>query len=564
MVDTVIVALPEADDYVNRISSQKAPHLTLMYLGEEFDMNNLEPVVRYLKHIAETSLYRFGLSVDRRAPLGEKQADVLFFEDGWQTKKLKETIGYLLADDHIALAYNQQKKKFPKWVPHLTLGYPDEPAKKDERDYPGIHWVNFDRIAIWTGDSEGPEFRLKSHDPIVDEAAWSDELAMRDSTDLGSSFAEYFFNEDILAHYGVKGMRWGIRRDPVTGIRPIAQTLNDDAFGRLAQKSINRHNAAVRKRNQKASAKTLAVKDAKYEQQFKGTAGWVRVNNAVADKINPRLGPMNAAHQKKYGDVDLTDPKNKAARDAYFSAYKQELQKALDETVDFFGANASETKRIQLDVVGDGFESTWRASFKNIKHAEGDISILITPTFDVRGWIVGQEFKIVVDEAITHSEEFAEFVLGEEFDELMHYGVKGMRWGVRKADRVPTGVALTTRPGRKVKAKGGKFEAPSEDAKKAATLKQKAKGSSTDSLSNQELKQMIERMQLEANYQRLTQQKSGSELVKKLFLDPKYRNRQVEGLSELTMPVRKTARAVNLARRVGDDISRMNLSGIGR
>lgn len=370
MVDTVIVALPREDDRVNRIASG-TPHLTLMYLGEEFDMDNLESVTRYLKHIAETSLHRFGLSVDRRGTLGDKDADVLFFEDGWQTENLKDVIGYLLADDHLSVAYNQQRKKFPKWVPHLTLGYPDKPAKKPQDDDDGRIWyVDFDRIAIWTGDSEGPEFLLKKH-------SYSDELAM---------------SEDDVKH---------------------AETLDD-------------------------------------------------------------------------------------------------VYETIEENLD------------------------------------------------------DENLKIVVSEELLHSEEFTAFIESEDFEDLKHYGVKGMRWGIRKSDRVPTGVALTTQPGRKVKAKGGKFEAPSEDAKRTAIQKQKAKSSSTDSLSNTELKQMIERMQLEANYKRLAQQESGAELIKKLLLDPKYRNRQVESISELSMPVRKGAGMGIAGATIGRSIRKTDLSKIGR
>ena len=85
---------------------------------------------------------------------------------------------------------------------------------------------------------------------------------------------------------------------------------------------------------------------------------------------------------------------------------------------------------------------------------------------------------------------------------LVHVGVKGMKWGVRK-DRTATPVTTTAKPGGKVKAKGGKYQPAAADAvEKAATL-QKARKSTTDSLSTQELQTLVNRMNLEQQYSRL-------------------------------------------------------------
>lgn len=337
MVDTVvIVALPAEDDYVNKISSEKKPHLTLMYLGENLDMDRLPEVVQYIQHVAKTSMHRFGLSVDRRGTLGDKGADVLFFEDGWQTREIKEIQGYLRADPNISVAYDLSKK-FPKWIPHLTLGYPETPANPDTRDYPGLHHVTFDRLALWVGDSEGPEFRLESYDYSVGELAMSDGLV-----EMGASFAEAFFDEDALEHYGKLGMKWGVR-----------------------------------------------------------------------------------------------------------------------------------------------------------------------------------------------------------------------------STKSPTGVQLQAKPGSRVKAKGGANMDASEDAKRTATQKQVAKKSSTDALSNDELKQLVERMNLEASYERLAAQSRGNNIVRKMFSEPKYRNQQIEGLERLTKPAKRGAVAALTVAGVRKAIKKTDLSGIG-
>lgn len=66
---------------------------------------------------------------------------------------------------------------------------------------------------------------------------------------------------------------------------------------------------------------------------------------------------------------------------------------------------------------------------------------------------------------------------------LAHFGVKGMKWGVRKSDRSTS---------------------QSSDSKRASALK----GKSRDSLSNSELKELTTRLQLEQQYDQLTSKPS--------------------------------------------------------
>ena len=204
MSDMAIVAIPKQDDHVWKISSEKVPHLTLLYLGDnEVSAETTLHILQFVEHVAKTTLHRFGLSVDRRGTLGDKQADVLFFRKDW-TEDLVRAREYLLADAEIARLH-RTTTQYPEWKPHLTLGYPESPAKPDERDYP-TNWVEFDRIALWTGDFEGPEFLLEEDKGYGVDAAWS-------ALDFKmSDIPEGMSVEEFLAHYGIKGMKWGVRR----------------------------------------------------------------------------------------------------------------------------------------------------------------------------------------------------------------------------------------------------------------------------------------------------------------------------------------------------------------
>jgi hypothetical protein len=85
---------------------------------------------------------------------------------------------------------------------------------------------------------------------------------------------------------------------------------------------------------------------------------------------------------------------------------------------------------------------------------------------------------------------------------IFHWGVKGMRWGVRK-DRSPVEVTTSSKPGGRVKAKGGQNQPASEDAVKAAQAHRIARKSTTDALSNKELQALVNRMNLEQQYNQL-------------------------------------------------------------
>lgn len=190
-----IVALPKEEDPVNKISSEKQPHMTLLFLGEHENDPAERRIASFLMHVAQTSVRRFGLSVDRRGILGPKQADVLFFGED-NLEKLRILRSNLLQDPDILEAYNSTEQ-YPQWTPHLTLGYPETPAHKDDREYPGIGWVGFDRIALWNDDYEGYEFLLKEDE----------------SMGLSHSIRPRLTKpEPELKHIGVKGMKWGHRK----------------------------------------------------------------------------------------------------------------------------------------------------------------------------------------------------------------------------------------------------------------------------------------------------------------------------------------------------------------
>ena len=218
--------------------------MMLLYFGEQDSDELAVRIGDYLEHSADTMLYKFGMSVGKRGTLGDKDADVLFFDKGWSTNVLGDFRSALLKDPKIKIAYDSTEQH-PEWTPHLTLGYPDTPAHEVDDDR-RISWVNFDKVALWFGDSEGVEFDLR--DSIFDlRDSISDEIAFWSENDPASG---------VLSHFGIKGMKWGVRRErnPVevsTTVRPGQkvrakggenQSASEDAIrsarlGQIARKS---------------------------------------------------------------------------------------------------------------------------------------------------------------------------------------------------------------------------------------------------------------------------------------------------------------------------------------
>lgn len=384
MGNVVIVAIPEKDDYVWNISSEKVPHMTILNLGDALSDEDVAHAMGYIEHAANTSLRRFGLSVDRRGTLGKDDADVVFFDPAsWDLEEVRKFRTFLLREDKIHTAVDLTPQ-FENWMPHLTLGYPSAPAKPDPREHHGIHYVNFDRIALWVDDFAGPEFELKR------------------------------YSHDVVEHFGVKGMRWGDRAD--------------DSDVQVANKVM----ASAHKSGQ-ADMQALA---------------------------------------KKYKDVDMT--KDSAERRAYDREALSMINKHLAAASRAQTMNRAGTKftLVAIDRTGTKvvLQDMELVKTDDVQHADDEpIMVVARFVYDELGFVVGIEPD----------------------NPVKHYGVRGMKWGVRRT--------------REQRSEAKKQEAQRhQDSARARELMKKK----VSSLSNEELAFVNQRRQLEANYAKLNPKKS--------------------------------------------------------
>lgn len=280
MNDIAIVALPPVDDRAHEVSSEKVAHLTLLFLG---DTDLSAEAVLYIQH-ACSELSPFGLSVDYRGTLGDKDADVLFFsKTAWDMKRVKEFRHHLLLNDEIKKAFDAIEQ-FPEWTPHLTLGYPNAPAKEYDDGDRRLHYVDFDRIAVWSGDFEGPEFRLEYEDYSVGEVAMSDMTTV----DRGVLAAAAILSGDpaSLKQYGKKGMKWGVTT--VDKAASVTKTREKQALLGPKDVTVSQRRPGkfvTAKGGQRQVATPEAIKAAAGRQKAKKSTVDALTNDELADTI---------------------------------------------------------------------------------------------------------------------------------------------------------------------------------------------------------------------------------------------------------------------------------------
>lgn len=289
MAGIVIVALPKEDEPVWEYSSEKKPHMTLLYMNGVLSDEEAAEITKYVQHASNVSLNRFGLSVDRRGTLGDEDADVLFFDTTIGVKQLREFRSMLLKNDVIAKNY-VKVEQFPGWIPHLTMGYPNSPAKEvappDSRYL--LNWINFDRIAIWFDNYEGPEFELSGDtDSLTDNAYWSEDHGVH------------------IMHFGVKGMRWGVRRETDSSGRVSGSSSKTPSEFRSALKNDPNPKNVHKPASSGDKKQGVSRKNDHFELQDYSTPDGYHYTKVSNGRVNFLKKPITGSKEEKKFDASL-------------------------------------------------------------------------------------------------------------------------------------------------------------------------------------------------------------------------------------------------------------------
>jgi len=226
--------------------------------------------------------------------------------------------------------------------------------------------------------------------------------------------------EDFLTHHGVKGQKWGVRKD----------------------KGYE---------GKRAKTKKIEKLDNKFDQNRSMLNTYIKINNIAAKQSNavdvPRIN-----NKPKYKDQDFT--RDTPLRRQYYKEHQDAWVNRLEEAANSLGTNASGTKKYGIIDHGD---MRWEVTLRDIKH-DGE-TIQLELTTDSTGHIIEIQ---PIDPLIQSGIDVMEAILS-------HYGVKGQKWGVRRkrSDRSSSG------SGKSAKGKNKSKEQPQRFGKEAKRLSDK-------------------------------------------------------------------------------------------
>lgn len=236
--------------------------------------------------------------------------------------------------------------------------------------------------------------------------------------------------EDYLEHYGVKGMKWGVRKNRKTGLIKPGSVLKraplqrrDDLMKATATKSLH----------------TRATFQDQSDQLKK-------IYKSARPKIKAGLKKLNA--DSKYAGVNLNEKSNKKLREAY----NKEVSRVVTDQLN--AASYVKTKRKDPFAISFEYRSgvsekpivsiaindkkmfrdanrKWaKETRKSVKHSEDDSVVKFELVLDKNGLIT----DLVELTSMKQSNNLGSVLMSDlDEDYLEHYGIKGMRWGVRRS-----------------------------------------------------------------------------------------------------------------------------------
>lgn len=322
------------------------------------------------------------------------------------------------------------------------------------------------------------------------------------------------FVEEYLEHFGVKGMRWGLRRSP-------------EAKAARAQKKEARKASRAAKREERRK-RFEAHMDKKFEDKANDIDTKIELHNRAGDLMDSK------------GDIDRINAKSEYVQAAerglllkddhpvtqkYLKEYTDTYMQRLNEAAKDMGTNWSGTREYTVEPGSDSLLG-FKVKTKAVQHADDPASFRVEFIKDEDGMII--DFDIV-------EEALAQGALAT-LNVLKHYGVKGMRWGQRSV-RTPVSVS---QKGKKLKAKGGQAQPAHSDAIRKASIGRQKKKSGTNSLSDKQLKDYANRLELEQRVRRL---EAGDKSPARRFVRDLLQARGKQAANEVTSEL--TTRQVN-------------------
>ena len=284
------------------------------------------------------------------------------------------------------------------------------------------------------------------------------------------------YNE--LRHYGVKGMKWGIRKDRLSAKTKSGDTihLKEHPSSRMAQ-FLAKHSSRIAAEQAKTANFDIFDNNGK-------NVGDLQLYKEAKDSLNiVWLSTKESVRGRGYGTAVMKAAIN-IARDTGCKQVTLEVPgnspdaRHIYEKLGF--KEVASPDRDVNDVWGG--LTNMRLDLNDVKHSSLDQSSKFSTQ------VIKDFMRYLVDEI----DRLADVTTGgDNLNELVHHGIKGMKWGVRRYRN--TDGSLTPAGKRRYRDKW------STDAKEAAVIKKKR----INQMSNAELRKYNERARLEQEYRRL-------------------------------------------------------------